>query len=227
MVQECTNDVTCRYCCQTGHVEKDCEDHKELTDRKKYGEYYHDIIEGNMKDDKETEKDEGSSTSLRQAEQKKQVSAVKVKDNHSKSAATSTEADDDNGVAEKADTNNKIHTLILGDSNRKNIQNPSGVHIQAESGATLLSIKNLTGAASKQLDISDIKSVVIHLGTNDVTRHDSGKTILNVTSAIDHAKKSSLRQASRSLQCHQERDQNAHRRKPMKQQHLSTVTYRQ
>ena len=80
----------------------------------------------NMKDDKETENDEGSSTSLRQAEQKKQVSAVKVKDNHSKSAATSTEADDDNGVAEKADTNNKIHTLIPGDSNMKNIQNPSG-----------------------------------------------------------------------------------------------------
>ena len=188
MVQECTNDVACRYCCQTGHVEKDCEDHKELTDRKKYGEYYHDIIEGNMKDDKETENDEGSSTSLRQAEQNKQVSAVKVKDNHSKSAATSTEADDDNGVAEKADTNNKIHTLILGDSNMKNIQNPSGVHIQAESGATLLPIKNLTGTASKQLDISDIKSVGIHLGTNDVTRHDSRETILNVTSAIDHAK---------------------------------------
>ena len=227
MGQECTIDVTCRYCCQTGHVEKDCEDHKELTDRKKYGEYYHAIIEGNMKDDKETEKDEGSSTSLLQAEQKKQVSALKVRDNHSKSAARSTEADDDNGVAEKADTNNKIHTLILGDSNMKNIQNPSGVHIQAESGATLLSIKNLTGAASEKLDISDIKLVVIHLGTNDVTRHDSGETILNVTSAIDHPKKSSLRQASRSLQCHQEKDQNAHRRKPMKQHHLSTVTCRQ
>ena len=36
MVQECTNDVACRYCCQTGHVERNCEDHKELTDRKKY-----------------------------------------------------------------------------------------------------------------------------------------------------------------------------------------------
>ena len=65
---------------------------------------------------------------------------------------------------------------------------PSGVHIQPESGATWLSIKNLTEAASKQLNISGIKSVVIHLGTNDVTRHDSGETILNVTSAIDHAK---------------------------------------
>ena len=31
--------------------------------------------------------------------------------------------------------------------------------------------------------------MVIHLGTNDVTRHDSGDTILNVTSAIYHAKK--------------------------------------
>ena len=30
--------------------------------------------------------------------------------------------------------------------------------------------------------------MVIHLVTNDVTRHDSGETILNVTSAIDHAK---------------------------------------
>ena len=185
MVQECTNDVTCRYCCQTGHVERD---HKELTDRKKYGEYYHEIIEGNMKDDKETVKDKGSSTSLRETEQKKQVPAMKVDDNHSKSAATSTEADDENAVVEKTDTNNKIHTLILGDFNMKNIQSPSGVHIQAESGATLLSIRNLTGAACKQLDISDIKSVVIHRGTNNVIRHDSGETILNVISAIDRAK---------------------------------------
>ena len=113
---------------------------------------------------------------------------MKVDDNHSKSAATSRKAADENAVVEKADTNNKIHTLILGDSNMKNIQSPSGVHIQAESGATLLSIKSLTGAACKQVDISVIKPVVIHLGTNDVTRHDSGETILNVTSAIDHAK---------------------------------------
>ena len=52
MVQECTNYVPYRFCGRTVQVERGCEDHLELTDRKKYGEYYHEMLEGKMKDDK-------------------------------------------------------------------------------------------------------------------------------------------------------------------------------
>ena len=78
----------------------------------------------------------------------------------------------------------KIDTLVLGDSNLKHVANSTNVFIQAESGATFLSTKSLMGAASKQTDTSGIKTVVLHLGTNDVTSHGGVDIMLNASRAI-------------------------------------------
>ena len=94
------------------------------------------------------------------------------------------------GDSEKTNTSSQIQeeveidTLVPGDSNLKHVANSSNVFLQAESGATFLSTKSLMGAASKQTDTSGIKTVVLYLGTNDVTRHGEVDIMLNASRAI-------------------------------------------
>ena len=49
----------------------------------------------------------------------------------------------------------------------------------------------LSGESVKQLDNSHLQHVVIHLGTNDITKYDAGEIMMNVSSAVEKVKKSS------------------------------------
>ena len=51
MARGCNNDIVCRFCKRPGHSERECEDRQEFRDRKRYGEYYSDILEGRQTDD--------------------------------------------------------------------------------------------------------------------------------------------------------------------------------
>ena len=71
-----------------------------------------------------------------------------------------------------------------------NSQSPPGEVIQAQSGATLLSVPTLLGESIKQLDNSHLQHVVIHLGTNDIKKYDGDEIMMNATSAVEKIKKS-------------------------------------
>ena len=45
-IKDCTNEVVCRYCFQSGHRQSECDDWKEKKKNEKYGNYWHDIKEG-------------------------------------------------------------------------------------------------------------------------------------------------------------------------------------
>ena len=158
----------------------------------KYGRYYHEIQEGREEEvpvagtsnEKTASKDSASST-------KQATRPSTAQSNQQNSNPTTSRAEEKADVKNKAPSvvpisipTNTHDTLILGDSNLKNIENTPRIFIQAESGATFLSVTSLVGVASKQTDTSDIKMVVLHLGTNDVTRHEGGEIMLNANRAI-------------------------------------------
>ena len=182
MARDCNNDIVCRFCKRPGHSERECEARQEFRDRKSYGEYYSDILEGRQTDD-----------SVFDGTKKKNTTTLPTthKDNklsRPMPAATSTAEP----VNQRTPPPNKeteqlvpINTVILGDSNMLNAQSPSGVVIQALSGATLLSVPTLLGESTKQLDNSHLQHVVIHLGTNDIKKYDGGEIMINATSAVE------------------------------------------
>ena len=176
MVQDCTNDIVCRYCSQTGHSQSKCDEYKEFGEKKKYGEYYHDIREGREDNEASPNKPKTEVTKANETAPPKAAQPRTEEQSGGDSEMTNTSSQ----IQEEVD----IDTLVLGDSNLKHVANSTNVFIQAESGATFLSTKSLMGAASKQTDTSGIKTVVLHLGTNDVTRHGGVDIMLNASRAI-------------------------------------------
>ena len=215
MIDQCPNDVVYRHCGQPGHREARCEAKLELH---KYGEYKHDIIEGRNAalQEREMSQKNGSNDSRAQNYTMKSAtgvtSAIRTKPltTEKKLASSSTSVDivsrpsvsqpvsTTNGIKTptaqtKTTQDEPIVTVIIGDANLKNIDSSlPGAHIQAESGATFLSTRNLMGFAAQQFagKPSDaVSSVVLHLGTNDVTRHDSGEVMFNARAAVTHIEK--------------------------------------
>ena len=85
--------------------------------------------------------------------------------------------------------NAPTHTLILGDSNLTNIDNPASVYIKAVPGDTFSSIGGLITDVSKEIDISNVKTVVLHLGTNDITQSGGSDSMLNAGTALNKLEK--------------------------------------
>ena len=80
----------------------------------------------------------------------------------------------------------KIDTIVLGDSNMKDIENPSSMLVIAESRAAFTSVNKLAELAKKHSDLTHVTSVIMQLGTNDVTKHngDREELMVNASNAI-------------------------------------------
>ena len=80
----------------------------------------------------------------------------------------------------------KIDTIVLGDSNMKDIENPSSMLVIVESEAAFTSVNKLAELAKKHSDLTHVTSVIMQLGTNDVTEHngDREKLMVNASNAI-------------------------------------------
>ena len=71
----------------------------------------------------------------------------------------------------------KIDTIVLGDSNMKDIDNPSSMLVIAE--ASFTSVNKLAELAKKS-DLIHVTSVIMQLGTNYVTKHNGDRLELMV-----------------------------------------------
>jgi lysophospholipase L1-like esterase len=78
-------------------------------------------------------------------------------------------------------------SVILGASNytRLVFENPN-VHNISVSGTTLDQVQQLLDKSDSQVDSENVDSVVLSLGTNDVTqyRNDTEQIIVNVTTCV-------------------------------------------
>ena len=173
MINQCPNDVVCRHSGQPGHRKDRCEAKLKLD---KYGEYKHDIIEGrnaalqeremsqkNGNNDSRTQNDTmKSATSVTSASRTKSLTTEKTLASSSTSVdkvsrpRVSQPVSTTNGIKTptaqtKTTQDEPIVTVIIGDSNLKNIDSSlPGAHIQAESRATFLSTRNLMGKTVRE-----------------------------------------------------------------------------
>ena len=160
------------HCGQPGHRESCCEAKIELV---KFGDYRHDIIEGRKATRQEREKLHSKSTADKKTKDDATKPTTSGDDNRtipiaaentvvtSKQEATSSTSgiqdivsppvSSKSPLVNTENTEDKpIVTVVIGDSNLKNIDTPlPGVHIQAESGATFLSTRPLMGLAAKKV----------------------------------------------------------------------------
>ena len=80
-------------------------------------------------------------------------------------------------------------SVVIGDSILINAQEPEGVKLVADRGATLTSIQPMIEKAKKKTKGAEVKNVVLALGINDITRTQStGSTSALYTSAISKVK---------------------------------------
>ena len=156
----------CKHCGECGHIQRDCPAHKEETARKKYGDYFHEILEGrNTRDN----------SSLVDETERKDTSGQ---------ADSNLTTDDKNSV-----------NVLLGASNCKRLGKVSPNCINASiSGATLENIDETIKLAKSKVFDKTVDKVVVSLGTNDITKakgnHD--QVNINLTHAIHQVKSNFL-----------------------------------
>lgn len=159
IIRDCPEkDPICSYCGQSGHKQTDCVDHQEL--------------------------ELGQDT-----EQRYEETAVQNMNNaHDERKLATSSSETSNAIVDQV-TPSSIETpdtLILGASMIKHIDMSSKAVVIAESGMTASNVGQLLAAARNKVDQDKVKRVVVHLGTNDNSRHkDDADTVkLNMADCI-------------------------------------------
>ena len=237
--RECTNDIVCNYCNESGHKQKDCAEHKLSTAKESYGAYAFDIMEGRQADE-----DDAKSEALAECSTPAPISTevtanmelthdvrmnldfgnddtddvieTQTSDKNKDKHETDNTIDIDKTVTEqKQDSEQKESTVhdiktqvlmpsklvsddyvnfVLGDSNalRIHVKDPDVKNI-SKSGHKAADIKSLLEAADAQAtaDNKTVKRIIVHLGTNDVSKHrsDSAQVQLEVSTALSETHK--------------------------------------
>ena len=161
LVQDCENDITCRFCGRSGHRERECYEkiapgENEKKERRQQDRQISESAAGSVSSSPCGEP--SCSSSERQREGRDKGHEKLPLGNHDVPHCSAQDLRQD-----------PIHTLLLGDSNLNNIDPPTGVHISNFSGARFSDASKLiTMAEQERGDFLTPDNVIIHLGTNDV-----------------------------------------------------------
>lgn len=162
MSWQCQNEIVCNICHQQGHVQKNCGQEK---------------FELKTKDTKTS--DEKNQYDLTDEE----ISASPVFEKSVDKTVTNPKLHDGNQP--------EISMVILGASlvNYIDIEHPN-VEVKSKSGATINDVESLINLTETKNFGDDIKQVVIHLGTNDVSQHyeDAGQVMINYSIGLSAVK---------------------------------------
>ena len=214
--RECTNEIVCRFCDGEGHKQADCDEYKAAETLKKhrddYGKYAAEILEGRKNDDTFEIRDEST------PKYNDVVKTISFdEDDEDKTQTLDKNATSDTSDINKTNVTDKITEtknaqpaqvqsqkqsqggmsktdtvyLVLGDSNTKRVHfKDSDVYDVSESGSSAAQIGLLLDKAVSMTKNKFVKRIVIHLGTNDITRHrgDSDQVIEAVSSAVNKVK---------------------------------------
>jgi len=197
--KHCPFDIVCHSCMKEGHTQSECP--VEL-----YGIYASDILEGRQDNDAQNDVDTQSTTSNDVTDQPiptdayvvdNDVNISSIDNSSQKQGATGQQinvhshtSDDDttrsddvtdksaNTIPKQVKTSKKKKKtcIILGDSNCKRLYIPDQVVKNVSlSGQKLKNVESLTAKVQLQ-DDDNVKSVIVHLGTNDML--DDTDTVL-------------------------------------------------
>ena len=210
LYRECPNEFVCNFCSDSGHKQKDCEAYKAS---QMYGVYAHEIAEGRAADleasggmayiadnhDNELSTDVNTDATAQmnvnpdllgdtETNEKSDETQIPSDTTHPKT----TYVDDLNDVNPSETTFEKLSKervfLVIGDSNSNRIhfKDPDVKNISISGGAAS-NIDDLLLKAETEAGDKKVKRLVVHLGTNDVTKYkaDASQVILEITSAIN------------------------------------------
>lgn len=169
---ECENEVVCKYCGQSGHIQKDCMDHKELELDQLMDEKLQLQLQGLREG---TDPAENGELGAPGAEED-MMSDV---------------SEDEEDADSKADTwTQDCKAVILGASLVKHMDLKGNAALISKSGTQAAEVDSLLKIAEAKLEASKVEKVVIHLGTNDLSRaHGDVDTVkLNLVEAVNKVK---------------------------------------
>lgn len=144
MRHECQNDVVCNYCGQSGHLQKDCEDHMELE--------------------------------LGQPLEEQIQDQLHIDGGKADGGAEADSNDDENDTFRDASGNAEPQTdcraVILGASLVKHVvlDMKGKALLVAKSGTCASEVEDLLQVAEAKLEAAQVEKVLMHLGTNDLSR---------------------------------------------------------
>ena len=189
MRQDCQNEITCNYCAQSGHVTVDCDARKEIRDSRDRPSHdthekdrpgTNDVKEPSKPNEPRNTKDDNNLPESSVVTDKHEIIVI---EEAGQSTSSSQHTPHNIIRTARAETDCKIDTILLGDSNMKDIDNPSSMLVIAESGASFTYVKKLAELAKKHSDLTHVTSVIMQLGTNDVTKHDGDREELMVNAS--------------------------------------------
>ena len=207
LFRDCQNDFVCNFCSDTGHKQSECEAYKAT---QLYGDYAHDVTEGQRADREGSNagsyiEDTGESDEQVRDVQQNLDSALggdaetgedsqSLKDTCMINPAESNAASDVNNIPiSKTETtferlSKERIFLVIGDSNSQRIhfKDPDVKNVSM-SGGSAINIDELLSRAVAEAGDKAVKRIVVHLGTNDITRYkaDANQVILEITTAMN------------------------------------------
>ena len=194
-INECSNEIVCKFCSQSGHKEKQCDNKREI---EVFGDYRHEINEGRrdsfedklFKDKNVIETPNGSSENSKStipkqtdyksddAKPQQQQQHQQLQQQHQQQQQQHNhhneqqETNGSNKQSNRSDRNKcttECENLVLGDSLLNHIAEPEGWVISNEAGATLSKTDQLIEKASERLETQLYPDcLLIQLGTNDL-----------------------------------------------------------
>lgn len=213
--RDCTNEIVCNYCDQSGHKQKDCDEYLLMKARKSYGEYAAEILEGRRSDGctglaQSSVNDPPIDATARQPEPAKKtlvfdddeandINETGDTKNSEKDTVDNTEGVQTKGYVSTAKLTPKftlvsdVHiNFVLGDSNavRLHVKDPDVRNISIQ-GQKAANVDTLLSIAEDKAHGKAVKRIVMHLGTNDVSkcRADSSQGILDISISISETHK--------------------------------------
>ena len=197
LFRDCQNDIVCNFCSESGHKQSDCEKYKSS---QLYGDYAYEIAEGQAAN---LEASVGGTSYVADFNEpdthvQRNLDPDLVNEaEKSNGDTTNVNTTDTNDVSEipvtpRETTFDRLSKervfLVIGDSNSQRIhfKDPDIKNISV-SGGSALNIDELLSKAVTEAGDKKVKRIVVHLGTNDITRYkaDANQVILEITTAIN------------------------------------------
>ena len=164
MRYECESEVVCKYCGQSGHMQRDCDDHKEL----ELGQPLEDQVQQQLHVEREAHDELNAKTDDGEDDSEEAASVASL----------------------DAEPEKDCKAVILGASLVKHMDLKDKAVLVAKPGTCASEVESLLDIAEAKIEAENVERVLIHLGTNDLSQAhgDVDSVKLNLVEAMGKVK---------------------------------------